>query len=186
MLTSTTARRESLDAPVWKDAGRSFRVYSSAYEARPLLEKEWTTGVAKRVAKRIAENEGGEKGRVFYLGRKESGAHAERVPLAVAAWHLPPDDAPGEPLELLELDVAQLVRHQRSSWVVPFASTLMHALRTTAGKNQIGRPKDRLAWVADQLNVAQRAKKEWGLRPIKASAQPEHNHAKHYLRRIET
>jgi hypothetical protein len=172
--------RVTFDTPTWKGKdGRRFRVYSSVLEGRALVAEEWNEGVAASVAERLDDNYGGEKGRVLYLGRDEP--NAERLPLAVAAWHLPPDG----PLELLELDVAALVRAERPAWVTVFGATLMNALRTVASHQAVGRPPDRLAWVSDDNDIARRAFDEWGFRGLRASAHPVHNTARHYLRRIE-
>ena len=135
--------RITLDTPLWKGAkGQRFRCYSSAIEGRTLVDDEWTEGVAQRVAQRLEDNHGGEKGRLLYIGRDEP--TVQRLPLAVAAWHLPPEG----PLELLDLDVAIAVREARPQWVPLFGMTLMEALRTTAAHHKVGREDDRLAWIA--------------------------------------
>lgn len=171
----------TLDTPVWKGAhGQRFRVYSSVIEGRALLPDEWVDGVADRIAGRAASNRGGEKGRVLYLGRDEP--NAERLPLAVLAWHLPP----AGPLELLELDVAHAVRVERPCWVPDFGATLMNALRTVASHKDVARPSDRLAWITDDDEVVRRALNEWGFRGLGKGSHPAHNKARHYSRRIET
>lgn len=148
--------RVTLDTPLWKGSeGRRFRCYSSAIEGRLLVAEEWTEGVAEAIARRLDDNQGGEKGRVVYIGRDEP--DAARLPLAVVAWHLPPNG----PLELLEMDVATAVRKERPEWVPLFGMTLMEALRTTAAHDKVGREGDRLAWITDEAAVAQRAHREW-------------------------
>lgn len=172
--------RVTLDTPVWKgDEGHRLRCYSSVIEGRLLVPDQWSDGVADRIANRLEDNQGGQKGRVLYLGR--SVGLAERVPLAVAAWHLPPA---GE-LELLELDVATMVREERASWVPHLAATLMDALRTVASHKHVNRPADRLAWVTDDIEVARRAHNEWSFNGLRPEARPAHTSASFYLRRIE-
>lgn len=171
--------RVTVDAPVWKARAVSVRAYSSAIEGRPLIPEEWPEGLATRIARRMADNHGGEKGRVLYIGRRTKAD--ERAPLAVVAWHLP--DA--GPLELLELDVAQAVRAQRPDLVGPCAASLLGLLRAIAAHPKLARPGDRLAWVTDEDEVARRAYEQWGFVGLKPSARPEDCKSRHYLRRIE-
>lgn len=182
--TETTETRVTLDDVVCKGGtGRRYRVYSSVIEGRPLHPGDWADGVADRVNKRLSNNEGGNKGRVFYVGRAVG--VDERVPLAVAAWHLPPDDAADEPLELLDLDVANAVWHEHPEFVGLFARTLLDALHATARHPKVGRPDDRLAWIADERAVAERAYGEWGFNVLRGSAHPAHNKTKWYSLRVE-
>jgi hypothetical protein len=96
---------------------------------------------------RLAENHGGEKGRVLYIGRRTR--TDERAPLAVAAWHLPNSGL----LELLELDVALAVRTQRLDLVRPCAASLLALLRAIAAHPKLARPGDRLAWITDLRRI---------------------------------
>jgi len=171
--------RVTVDAPVWKARAVSVRAYSSAIEGRSLIPEEWPEGLAARVARRLAENHGGEKGRVLYLGRRTR--TDERAPLAVTAWHLPDSG----PLELLELDVALAVREERPDLVGPCGASLLALLRAIAAHKKVALPGDRLAWITDEDEVARRAYEEWGFRGLKPSARPEGCMSRHYLRRIE-
>jgi hypothetical protein len=171
--------RVTVDAPVWKARAVSVRAYSSAIEGRPLVAQEWPEGLAARIARRIAANHGGEKGRVLYIGRRTR--TDERAPLAVAAWHLPDSG----PLELLELDVAQAVRAERPELVRPCAASLLALLRAIAAHPKLARQGDRLAWITNDDEVARRAYQEWGFVGLKPSARPEDCTSRHYLRRIE-
>ena len=171
--------RVTVDAPVWKARAVSVRAYSSAIEGRSLVPGEWPEGLAGRVARRMADSRGGEKGRVLYIGRRTSAD--ERAPLAVAVWHLP--DA--GPLELLELDVAQVVREERPDLIDPCAMSLLALLRAIGAHRQLDRPADRLAWITDEDEVARRAYEQWGFRGLKPSARPKDCMSRHYLRRIE-
>jgi hypothetical protein len=171
--------RVTVDAPVWKARAVSVRAYSSAIEGRPLIPGEWPEGLAGRIARRMTDNHGGEKGRVLYVGRRTG--TDERAPLAVAAWHLPDSG----PLELLELDVALAVREERPDLIVPCGASLLALLRAIAAHKKLGRPGDRLAWITDEDEVARRAYGDWGFRGLKPSARPEGCMSRHYLRRIE-
>ncbi len=171
--------RVTVDAPVWKARAISVRAYSSAIEGRALIGEEWPEGLAGRVARRMADNHGGEKGRVLYVGRRTR--TEERAPLAVAAWHLPDDG----PLELLELDVAQAVRAERPDLVGPCGASLLLLLRAIAAHAKLDRPGDRLAWITDEDEVARRAYEQWGFVGLKPSARPAACMSRHYLRRIE-
>ncbi len=152
---------------------------TAAIEGRPLIGEEWPEGLARRVARRLVENHGGDKGRVLYIGRRTK--TDERAPLAVAAWHLPDSG----PLELLELDVAQAVRAERPELVGPCAASLLALLRAIAAHRELARPGDRLAWVTDEDQVARRAYEQWGFVGLKASARPAGCTSRHYRRRIE-
>ena len=68
--------RVTVDAPLWKARAVSVRAYSSAIEGRALIADEWPDGLAGRIARRMADNHGGEKGRVLYIGRR---TRAERA-----------------------------------------------------------------------------------------------------------
>lgn len=171
--------RVTVDAPVWKARAVSVRAYSSGIESRELAPQEWPEGLTGRIARRLAENHGRSKGRVLYIGwRTETD---ERVPLAVAAWHLPDSG----PLELLELDVALVLREQRPDLVVPCGASLLALLRAIAAHKKLGRPGDRLAWITDEDEIARRAHEGWGFRGLKSSARPDGCMSRHYLRRIE-
>ena len=171
--------RVTVDAPVWKARAVSVRAYSSAIEGRLLIPEEWPEGLAGRIARRMADNHGGEKGRVLYVGRRTRAE--ERVPLAVAAWHLPDSG----PLELLELDVALVVREERPDLIDPCAMSLLALLRAIGAHRQLDRLGDRLAWITDEDEVARRAYEDWGFRGLKPSARPKDCMSRHYLRRIE-
>jgi len=173
--------RVTVDAPVWKSRAGSIRAYSSGIELRSLVAQEWPAGFAGRIERRLAENHGRKKGRVLYIGRRTE--TDERVPLAVAAWHLPDSG----PLELLELDVALAVREQRPDLVGACGASLLALLRAIGAHKKLGlgRPGDRLAWITDEDAVARRAYEEWGFRGLKPSARPEGCMSRHYLRRIE-
>jgi hypothetical protein len=171
--------RVTVDAPVWKARAVSVRAYSWGIERRALVPEEWPEGLARRVSGRVADNHGGEKGRVLYIGRRT--ATDERMPLAVAAWHLPDSG----PLELLDLDVALVVREQRPDLVGPCAVSLLALLRAIAAHKKLARPGDRLAWITDKDEVARRAYEQWGFRGLKPSARPEGCMSRHYMQRIE-
>jgi len=171
--------RVTVDAPVWKARAVSVRAYSSAIEGRPLIDEEWPEGLAERIARRIADNHGGEKGRVLYIGRRTKAE--ERAPLAVAAWHLPNSGL----LELLELDVAQALRAERPDLIGPCGASLLALLRAIAAHKKLARLGDRLAWITDEDHVARRAYEQWGFVGLKPSARPEGCKSRHYLRRIE-
>lgn len=171
--------RVTVDAPVWKARAVSVRAYSSGIERRALVPEEWPEGLTKRIAGRIADNHGGDKGRVLYIGRRTG--TDERMPLAVAAWHLPDSG----PLELLDLDVALVIREQRPDLVRPCGASLLALLRAIAGHKKLTRPADRLAWITDEDEVARHAYEEWGFTGLKPSARPESCTSRHYLRRIE-
>jgi hypothetical protein len=171
--------RVTVDAPVWKARAVSVRAYSSAIEGRALISEEWPEGLAGRIARRMADNHGGEKGRVLYIGRRTMAE--ERAPLAVAAWHLPDSG----PLELLELDVAQAVRAERPDLVGPCGASLLVLLRAIAAHAKLDRPGDRLAWITDEDEVARRAYEQWGFVGLKTSVRPAACTSRHYLRRIE-
>lgn len=171
--------RVTVDAPVWKARAVSVRAYSSAIEGRALIAEEWPEGLAGRIARRMADNHGGEKGRVLYIGRRARAE--ERAPLAIAAWHLPDSG----PLELLELDVAQAVRVERPDLVGPCGASLLALLRAIAAHGKLDRPHDRLAWITDDDEVARRAYEQWGFVGLKPSARPAASTSRHYLRRIE-
>jgi hypothetical protein len=173
------ATRVTVDAPVWKSRAGSIRAYSSGIELRELVVQDWPEGIAGRIGRRLAENHGRSKGRVLYLGRRTR--TDERVPLAVAAWHLPDSG----PLELLELNVALAVREERPDLIVPCGVSLLALLRAIAAHKKLGRPGDRLAWITDEDAVARRAYKDWGFQGLKSSARPEGCMSRHYLRRIE-
>jgi hypothetical protein len=177
--------RVTVDAPVWKSRAIrkpravSVRAYSSVVDRRPLIPEEWPQGLTGRVAQRLADNHGGEKGRVLYIGRcSEAG---ERVPLAVVAWHLPDTG----PLQLLELDVALAVRQHRPDLVWHSATSLLVLLRAIAAHKKLGRPRDRLAWITDENEVARRAHQQWGFSGLKPAARPTGCTSRHYLERIE-
>jgi hypothetical protein len=104
-----------------------------------------------------------------------------RPSIAVAAWHLPEVG----PLELLELDVALVVREQRPDLVGPCAASLLALLHAIAAHRTLDRPGDRLAWITDEDEVARRAYEDWGFRGLKPSTRPKHCMSRHYLRRIE-
>ncbi len=144
-----------------------------------LIPEEWPEGLAGRIARLMADNHGGEKGRVLYVGRRTRAE--ERVPLAVAAWHLPDSG----PLELLELDVALVVREERPDLIDPCAMSLLALLRAIGAHRQLDRLGDRLAWITDEDEVARRAYEDWGFRGLKPSARPKDCMSRHYLRRIE-
>jgi len=171
--------RVTVDAPVWKARAVSVRAYSSGIELRTLVPEEWSEGVAARVARRLNENHGRRKGRVLYIGR--SSETDERMPLAVAAWHMPDSG----PLELLELDVALVVREERPDLIDPCAASLVALLRAIGAHKQLDRPGDQLAWITDEDEVARRAYENWGFRGLKPSARPKDCTSRHYLRRIE-
>jgi hypothetical protein len=171
--------RVTVDAPVWKARAASVRVYSSAIEGRPLIPEEWPEGLATRIARRTADNHGGEKGRVLYIGGRTR--TDERAPIAVAAWHLPDSG----PLELLDLDVALAMREERPDLVGPCGASLMALLRAIGAHKQLDRLGDRVAWITDEDEVARRAYEDWGFRGLKPTARPKHCMSRHYLRRIE-
>jgi hypothetical protein len=172
--------RVIVDAPVWKAGSFSVRAYSSAIARRPLAPEDWTGGFAGRVARRIADNHGGEKGRVLYIGGRSRGD--ERALMAAATWHLPDEG----PLELLDLDIALSVRSGRPWLVESCAASLLGLLRAIAAHRIVARPSDPLAWVTDDDEVARRAFQEWGFIGLKATARPAHCDSRHYLRRIDS
>ncbi len=169
----------TVDAPMWKAGTVSLRAYSSVREGRRLIPEEWRPGFADLVARRMGDNHGGNKGRLLYIGRR-AGSET-RAPLAVAAWHLPPDGA----LEVLDLAVANVVRDLRPDLISPLGASLLALLRAIAAHQRIGRPSARLAWITDDDDVARRAYEQWGFVGLKKSAHPEHCTTQHYLRRIE-
>jgi hypothetical protein len=171
--------RVTVDAPVWKSRAGSIRAYSSGIELRSLVAQDWLHGFAGRIERRLAENHGRSKGRVLYIGRRTK--TDERVPLAVAAWHLPESG----PLELLELDVSLAVREERPDLIGPCGVSLLALLRAIAAHKKLGRPGDRIAWITDEDEVARRAYEDWGFRGLKPLARPEGCMSRHYLRRIE-
>jgi hypothetical protein len=171
--------RVTVDAPVWKSRAGSIRAYSSGIELRSLVAQEWPAGFAGRIERRLAENHGRSKGRVLYIGQRAKAD--ERIPLAVAAWHLPEVG----PLELLDLDVALAVREERPDLIGACGASLLALLRAIAAHKQLDRPGDRLAWITDEDAVARRAYEEWGFSGLKPSARPQSCMSRHYLRRIE-
>lgn len=184
VLRKDSETRVTLNTVLWKgEDGQRFRAVSSAWRHLLLVEDEWTSGVAARIKKRLGDNDGGEKGRVLYVTRAI--ADNDHVPLAVAAWHMPPDEAPDEPLELLELDVALSVAEHDPNLEEFFGETLLAALRNVALHPKVSRPGDRLAWITDDRDTALRAYNDWQFSGLAKDKRPEHNKAKFYLRRTE-
>ena len=172
--------RVTVDAPIWKVGKVSLRAYSSVREGRPLVPEEWPPGFADLVARRMADNHGGNKGRVLYIGRR-TGPDEARAPLAALAWHRPPEG----PLEVLDVAIANVVRQRRLDLTSPLGASLLELLRAIAAHKEVNRPADRLAWITDDDNVARRAYEQWGFVGLKKGARPSVCTARHYLRRIE-
>jgi hypothetical protein len=114
-------------------------------------------------------------------GGVAQGVKAQRAQSGGVAWHLPDSG----PLELLDLDVALVVREQRPDLVGPCAVSLLALLRAIAAHKKLARPGDRLAWITDKDEVARRAYEQWGFRGLKPSARPEGCMSRHYMQRIE-
>ncbi len=171
--------RVTVDVPLWNVGGVSLRAYTSAWEGRPLIPREWPRGFAEVASRRMAENHGADKGRVLYIGRRTR--EDERAPLAVLAWHWPGHG----PLEVLDLGVALAVRQHRLDLMSALGASLFSLLRAIAAHKDVGRATDRLAWITDDDHVARRAHEQWGFVGLKASARPPECTARHYLRRIE-